>query len=115
MGGGIGVALARNILTSVAATIRLDQPTITPEPPVRQCNLYEAKTQLSQLVQAAVDGEEIIIARAGKPAVRLVPVDASGQRSRGWGMLKVDRAAIDAGFRPSVEKQVADLVSGRKR
>ncbi len=81
---------------------------------MRQCNLYEAKTQLSQLVQAAVDGEEVIIARAGKPAVRLVAVTASANRSRGWGILKVDPAAIDAGFRPSVEKQVADLVSGGK-
>ncbi|MDP2107745.1 MAG: type II toxin-antitoxin system prevent-host-death family antitoxin [Rhodocyclaceae bacterium] len=42
---------------------------------MHQYNLYEAKTHLFQLVQAALDGEEVLIARAGKPAVRLVPQD----------------------------------------
>ncbi len=37
-------------------------------------NLYEAKTGLSQLVERAAKGEEVIIAKAGKPMVRLVPV-----------------------------------------
>lgn len=36
-------------------------------------NLYEAKTHLSQLVDRAAQGEEIIIAKAGKPKARLVP------------------------------------------
>jgi antitoxin (DNA-binding transcriptional repressor) of toxin-antitoxin stability system len=33
-------------------------------------NIHEAKTQLSKLVERALEGEEVIIARAGKPAVR---------------------------------------------
>jgi prevent-host-death family protein len=37
-------------------------------------NLYEAKTALSQLVERAAKGEEVIIAKAGKPMVKLVPV-----------------------------------------
>ena len=37
-------------------------------------NIHEAKSQLSKLVERALDGEEVIIARAGKPMVRLVPV-----------------------------------------
>ena len=37
-------------------------------------NLYEAKTGLSQLVERAAKGEEIIIAKAGKQMVKLVPV-----------------------------------------
>jgi prevent-host-death family protein len=36
-------------------------------------NLYEAKTQLSQLVDRAAAGAEIIIAKAGKPMAKLVP------------------------------------------
>lgn len=36
--------------------------------------MHEAKTKLSQLVERAEAGEEIVIARNGKPAVRLVPV-----------------------------------------
>jgi prevent-host-death family protein len=43
----------------------------------RMVNLYEAKTQLSQLVEEAAAGAEIIIAKAGKPAARLVPLIAA--------------------------------------
>lgn len=38
--------------------------------------MHEAKTHLSQLVERAAAGEEIVIARAGKPAARLVPLGA---------------------------------------
>jgi len=37
-------------------------------------NMHEAKTTLSRLVERALAGEEVIIARNGKPLVRLVPV-----------------------------------------
>jgi len=37
-------------------------------------NVQEAKAQLSKLVDAAMMGEEVIIAKAGKPCVRLVPM-----------------------------------------
>jgi prevent-host-death family protein len=36
-------------------------------------NIHEAKTHLSRLVQRAADGEDIVIAKAGAPMVRLVP------------------------------------------
>jgi prevent-host-death family protein len=39
--------------------------------------MHEAKTKLSQLVERAEAGEDIVIARNGKPAVRLVPVQAT--------------------------------------
>lgn len=37
-------------------------------------NIYEAKTQLSKLVERAAAGEEIVIARGGRPLARLVPL-----------------------------------------
>jgi prevent-host-death family protein len=37
-------------------------------------NLYEAKTQLSRLVERAAAGEEIVIAKAGKPKAKLVRI-----------------------------------------
>jgi len=43
-----------------------------PNQPV-QVNIYEAKSQLSSLVERAAKGEEIVIAKAGKPMARLVP------------------------------------------
>jgi len=76
---------------------------------MRQFNLYEAKTRLSQLVQAALEGEEVVIARAGKPAVRLVPVDTSASKTGGWGILSIDPVDLDEGFDPVVEGEVADL------
>jgi prevent-host-death family protein len=37
-------------------------------------NIHEAKTQFSKLIEAVTHGEEIVIAKAGKPAAKLVPV-----------------------------------------
>ena len=50
-------------------------------------NIYEAKTSLSKLVELASAGEEVIIAKAGKPMARLVPFDAKPKRrkKRDWG------------------------------
>jgi prevent-host-death family protein len=41
---------------------------------MKTVNMHEAKTHLSRLVEEAVGGEDIVIARSGKPVVRLVPV-----------------------------------------
>lgn len=46
-------------------------------------NMLEAKTNLSKLVERALQGEEIIIARNGEPAVRLVPVRTQALRPIG--------------------------------
>jgi len=40
-------------------------------------NIHEAKTHLSQLLQRVIAGEEIILAKAGKPVARLVPFTAA--------------------------------------
>lgn len=41
-------------------------------------NIHQAKTQFSRLVELAAGGEEIIIAKAGRPVARLVPYQAKG-------------------------------------
>lgn len=53
----------------------------------RQVNVHEAKTQLSKLLELTEQGEEITIARNGRPVARLVPV---GVPDRSWvrGSLK---------------------------
>jgi len=53
-------------------------------------NIYQAKTRLSEMVSRAADGEEFVIAKAGKPRARLVPL-ASNPRRRvpGGGKGKV--------------------------
>ena len=47
---------------------------------MRQVNIHSAKTHLSRLIDEALAGEAIIIARRGKALVRLTPIEASGQR-----------------------------------
>lgn len=49
-------------------------------------NIHQAKTQFSKLVEAAAQGEEVIIAKAGKPMVRLVPVEPVRPERRPGGM-----------------------------
>ena len=57
-------------------------------------NMHEAKTRLSQLVEAASGGQVVIIAKAGQPKVRLVPVKAQSS-GRTPGTLKDKMALTD--------------------
>lgn len=43
-------------------------------------NIHYAKTHLSRLIEQAENGEEVILARDGKPAVKLVPIPAKSQK-----------------------------------
>ncbi len=55
---------------------------------MKQVNIHEAKTQLSKLVDKASKGEPFIIARAGKPLVKVIPIDApTGKKVRRFGFL----------------------------
>lgn len=68
---------------------------------VKIVNMHEAKTTLSKLVEEAEAGEEILIARAGKPVVRLVPVQTRERRKLGQWAGKVRMSAdFDAGLSP---------------
>ena len=49
---------------------------------MKQVNIHQAKTELSKLVERAEAGEEVVIARAGKPAAKLVPLTKVGGRRR---------------------------------
>jgi prevent-host-death family protein len=47
--------------------------------PERATNIHDAKTHLSRLVERVEAGEEIVIARAGRPVARLIPFRARSQ------------------------------------
>jgi prevent-host-death family protein len=55
---------------------------------MRSVNIHEAKTHLSRLVEDVAKGEEIVIAKAGKPMARLVPIEAAVRRTPKFGTLK---------------------------
>ena len=52
-------------------------------------NMHEAKSQLSQLVERAIKGEEVVIAKSGVPKVRLVPVAADTEEWIGMDKGKI--------------------------
>jgi prevent-host-death family protein len=74
-------------------------------------NMHEAKSNLSRLVEEAEAGEDIVLARAGKPVVRLVPVRATKRRQLGCWRGKVTMSEdFDA---PLSSEHLADWYGGR--
>lgn len=69
-------------------------------------NLYAAKTHLSSLVDRAAAGEEIVIAKAGKPKAKLVPYRPGRKRQGGRNLLGVTYMAddFDAPLPPQIQK-----------
>jgi prevent-host-death family protein len=54
---------------------------------MKTINVHQAKTQLSRLLEEVAAGQEIIIAKAGKPVARLVPLRAASKK-RQLGILE---------------------------
>lgn len=57
--------------------------------------MHEAKTHLSQLVERALAGEEIVVTRRGKPAVRLTPVEPTSGREALFGCMAGEIEFLD--------------------
>lgn len=72
-------------------------------------NIHHAKTHLSKLIEQAENGEEVIIARNGKPVVKLVPVADPPQRRSllGCGIGKI--WISDDFDSPETNKEIEDL------
>jgi prevent-host-death family protein len=69
-------------------------------------NIHEAKTQLSRLIESVEAGEEVVIARAGKPVARLVPLAAERPRRR-LGLMK-GRLTVPDDFDDPLPPEVLD-------
>jgi prevent-host-death family protein len=54
-----------------------------------QVNVHDAKTQLSRLLARVEAGEEIVLARAGKPVAKLVPIARPERRPSGFARGKI--------------------------
>ena len=76
---------------------------------MRTVNMHEAKTHLSRLVERAAKGEPFIIAKAGKPLVKVVPLDAPAVREmRRFGFLRGQISVpddFDTMFAEEIEKE----------
>lgn len=76
----------------------------------RILNLYEAKTRLSSLVEEAAAGKEIVIAKAGVPRARLVPLRPRVRRRPGGSKGKIWMARD---FDAPLPDEVLDLFEGK--
>jgi prevent-host-death family protein len=74
-------------------------------------NIHAAKTHFSRLVERAERGEEIIIARAGRPVARLAPLAGPG-RPRRLGLLEGRRIRIARDFDAPLPDGVLRLFEG---
>ena len=74
-------------------------------------NIHAAKTHLSRLVEEVAAGEEIIIARAGKPVARLVALAAPTAKRRVLGCL-VGQLTLPMDFDAPLPDGVLDLFEG---
>jgi prevent-host-death family protein len=74
-------------------------------------NIHAAKSQLSRLLDAAVAGEEVIIAKAGKPIARLVPIERTQERRKLGTLAGQFRVPDD--FDDPLPDEILDAFEGR--
>jgi len=71
-----------------------------------EVNIHEAKTHLSRLLERALMGEEVIIAKAGKPLVKLVAIGKRGFRKLGSAK---GEFTVPDDFNDPLPKEIEDL------
>ena len=82
---------------------------------MRTINIHQAKTHLSRLVDEAANGESFIIAKAGKPLVKVVRLDAPARgEMRRTGFMKGELSVPDD-FDRIGAAEIAALFGGRRR
>jgi prevent-host-death family protein len=74
-------------------------------------NIYDAKTQLSKLIEQAAAGKDVVIARGGKPVARLTRLDAP-KRNLKFGVLK-GKVKIAEDFDAALPDEVVAQFEGR--
>lgn len=77
---------------------------------MKTVNMHEAKTHLSRLVEGALQGEPFVIARAGKPLVKVVSIEEDTPRRTGFLKGQVD-APDD--FDRMAEDEIQAMFEGR--
>ena len=76
-------------------------------------NIHAAKTHLSRLIDQAAAGDEIVIARAGKPVARLVPLTAKAEKPRRVLGAMTGRMRVAADFDAPLPDAILDAFEGR--
>lgn len=74
-------------------------------------NIYDAKTHLSQLVNKAASGEDVVVSRNGKPLVRITRLEAPKRRIK-FGLLK-GKLTVPVDFDAPLQADVLAAFEGR--
>lgn len=77
---------------------------------MKSVNIHEAKTHLSRLVERAQAGEEIVIAKAGRPAARLVPIEPAAKPVKIGGLKP--KTPVPDDFNTMLESEIEALFGG---
>jgi prevent-host-death family protein len=77
---------------------------------MEQVNIHQAKTHFSKLVEKVLDGQEIIISKAGKPVAKLVPFN-QGASSRKLGLMK-GKIRMSADFDAPLPESIIEEFEG---
>lgn len=78
---------------------------------MRQVNIHEAKTHLSRLVEQAAQGESFLIAKAGKPMVKVVAIEQSAVSPRRIGFMK-GQFTVPDDFDTMMQDEIIALFEG---
>jgi prevent-host-death family protein len=81
-------------------------------PMMKTVDVHEAKTTLSQLIEAVAAGEEVVIARAGKPVARLVPFRQQGPIRLGVLKGRIPTRLLEDVAKPFSDDQLQQLFGG---
>lgn len=81
---------------------------------MRTVNIHEAKTHLSRLIQTAIEGEPFIIARAGKPVVKVIALEAPDSRTNRRIGFMDGQITVPDDFNRMGDREISALFTGSK-
>lgn len=76
---------------------------------MKTVNMHDAKTHLSKLVEEAVEGEPFVIAKAGKPLVKVVKIEAAAPKRTGFLKGHID---VPQDFDTMFEDEIREMFEG---
>ncbi len=79
---------------------------------MRQVNMHDAKTHFSRIVDEVTNGETIVIAKAGVPVARIVPLQAAGDRPPSLVGFLAGRVRVPDDFDRMLEADIAAQFEG---
>ena len=79
---------------------------------MKTVNIHEAKTHLSRLLEAAAKGEPFVIAKAGRPMVKVVPIEAETPRIPRRRGFMAGRISVPDDFDTMMRDEIVAMFEG---